>query len=357
MSETGSVNEKSNLRPEREAYYDDMADYSLSPLWEVNRRLVPPEPIIDAVPHLWDYAKLRDGLLKSSELITTSEAQRRVLILENPGLEQSHRIVDSLFAGLQLIMPGEVAPAHRHSPAALRFIMEGTGAYTAVGGERSYMEEGDFIITPAWAWHDHGHGGDGPVVWLDGLDIPMVAAFGPLFFQMHQEDQAPDTVPPGDSLARYGANMRPINESWTKKESPIFCYPYARSREAVEKMREGSDWDPRHGLKLQYINPTTGDSAMPTISTFLQLLPKGFKGETSRTTEGTVFTVTEGTGRVHITNGEETRTIAWKPKDIFCVPCWMPYRLESDDDAVLFSFSDRAAQEKLGIWRETLPKG
>ncbi|MBT5051317.1 MAG: gentisate 1,2-dioxygenase [Rhodospirillaceae bacterium] len=352
MSDAGSVNELSNLRPEREAYYERMAEYDLSPLWEVNRRLVTPEPVIDAVPHLWDYQEIRSGLLESGELITTKEAQRRVLILENPGLDNSHRIVDSMFAGLQLIMPGEIAPAHRHSPAALRFIMEGHGAYTAVGGERSYMEPGDFIITPAWAWHDHGHEGEGPVVWMDGLDIPMVAAFGPLFFEVYDGDQAPDTVPPGDSQARYGANMRPVGESWDKLESPIFNYPYARSRDALEQMREASDWDPCFGLKMQYVDPTTGHSAMPTLSTFLQLLPKGFKGETWRTTEGVVYSVTEGSGRVHVTNGEKTTAMDWKEKDIFCVPCWMPHRLESDGDAVLFSYSDRTAQEHLGIWRE-----
>jgi gentisate 1,2-dioxygenase len=352
MSETGSVNEHSNLKSEREAYYERIEQYDLSPLWEVNRRLVTPEPVIDSVPHLWDYSAIRDSLLESGELITTKEAQRRVLILENPGLDKSHRIVESLFAGLQLIMPGEIAPAHRHSPAALRFIMEGEGAYTAVGGERSYMKKGDFIITPAWAWHDHGHEGDGPMVWMDGLDIPMVALFGPLFFEMYDDDQAPDQVPPGDSLARYGANMRPVGQAWTKKESPIFNYPYERSRDALEQLRAGAEWDPCCGLKLQYVNPTTGESAMPTISTFLQLLPKGFKGETWRTTEGLVYSCTEGAGRVIVQKGEETITMDWKEQDIFCVPCWMPHHLEANEDAVLFSYSDRVAQEKFGIWRE-----
>ncbi|MPY70705.1 MAG: gentisate 1,2-dioxygenase [Alphaproteobacteria bacterium] len=337
---------------EREAYYARIHERDMSPLWEVNRRLVTPEPVIDSVPHLWDYDGLRDTLLESGTLITAKEAQRRVLILENPGLDGTHRITESLFAGLQLIMPGEIAPAHRHSPAALRFIVEGEGAYTAVGGEKSSMKPGDFIITPAWAWHDHGHDGDGPVVWLDGLDIPMVAAFGPLFFEMYPDDQAPESVPPGDSQARYGANMRPVGEVWNRPESPIFCYPYERSREALEIMRRGAEWDPCAGLRMTYVNPTTGGSAMPTISTFLQLLPKGFAGATYRTTEGTVYAATEGTGRVEVDAAEGTVTLAWKPRDIFCVPCWMPHRLIADGDAVLFSFSDRVAQEKLGIWRE-----
>jgi gentisate 1,2-dioxygenase len=338
--------------PEREAYYARIAEGAMSPLWEVNKRLVTPEPVIDSIPFLWDYDALRETLLESGTLITAREAQRRVLILENPGLDNTHRIVESLFAGLQLIMPGEIAPAHRHSPAALRFIIEGEGAYTAVGGEKSYMKPGDFIITPGNAWHDHGHEGDGPVVWLDGLDIPMVAAFGPLFFDMYPDDQAPESVPPGDSQARWGANMRPVNATWSNPESPIFAYPYDRSREALEKLREGAEWDPCGGLKLAYVNPTTGGSAMPTISTFLQLLPKGFAGATWRTTEGIVYSPTEGTGRVEVDTADGTVTLNWKPRDIFCVPCWMPHRLYADEHAVLFSFSDRVAQDKLGIWRE-----
>ena len=146
--------------------------------------------------------------------------------------------------------------------------------------------------------------------------------------------------------------MRPVGESWTRLESPIFNYPYERSREALEQLRQGSDWDRCEGLKMQYVDPTTGQSAMPTISTFLQLLPEGFSGETWRTTEGMVYSVTEGSGTVHVTDGEDTITMAWKEKDIFCVPCWMPHRLKANDDAVLFSYSDRVAQQKLGIWRE-----
>ncbi len=100
-----------------------------------------------------------------------------MLILENPALRGQSAITQSLYAGLQLILPGEVAPSHRHTQSALRFIVEGSGAYTAVDGERTTMRPGDFIITPSWTWHDHGHDGTGPVIWLDGLDIPMIRFF------------------------------------------------------------------------------------------------------------------------------------------------------------------------------------
>ena len=340
------------LEAKRAAYYDRVHDMGLECLWNVNKRLVPPLPDIRAVPHLFDYPALRDLLLESGDLISASEAQRRVLNLNNPGFGGEHRITDSLYAGLQLLLPGEIAPAHRHSPAALRFIMEGEGAFTSVDGEKSYMTPGDFIITPSMTWHDHGHDGDVPVLWMDGLDIPTVAAFGPMFFDQYPEEVFPEGRPAGDSQARWGANMRPVNETWEKPESPIFSYPYARSRAALEKMREADEWDPYHGLKMQYVDPTTGGSPMPTISAFLQMLPADFKTERYQTTEGAVYVPVEGSGRVHVGDGENAVTLEWKPWDIFVIPCWYPHRFEADDDVVLFSYSDRVSQQKLGIWRE-----
>lgn len=338
---------------EREAYYAKIDKTDMSPLWTTT--LVPPLPkdFVRAVPHLWDFDnQLRPLLIEAGGLITAFEANRRVLSLENPGLDQPPRILESLYAGLQMILPGECAPAHKHTPSALRFILEGEGAWTAVSGEKSYMKPGDFIITPSMTWHDHGHDGDGPFFWMDGLDIPMVAAFGAMFFEGYPEDRAPLHRPPGDSRARYGANMRPAGESWDKPESPIFHYPYERSREALEELRKNDEWDPYAGIKLEYIDPTTGGSAMPTMSTFLQLLPKGFKTEAYRTTENTVFSPVEGLGRIIAGEPGAEKTIVWKARDIFAIPCWVPYRLEADTEATLFSYTDRTAQVKLGLWRE-----
>jgi gentisate 1,2-dioxygenase len=339
----------------REAYYAKVATLDASPLWTT--RLVPPLPkdAVRSVPHLWDFDNvIRPALIEAGGLITAQEANRRVLSLENPGLDKPPRILESLYAGVQMILPGECAPAHKHSPAALRFILEGKGdAWTAVAGEKSVMRPGDFIITPSDAWHDHGHDGEGPFFWLDGLDIPMVATFGAMFFDHYPADRAPLSRPTGDSQARFGANMRPVNERWTRLESPIFSYPYERARAALEQLRIAQEWDPFAGLKLTYIDPTTGGSAMPTISTFLQLVPKGFDTRIYRTTENQVLSPVEGRGRLIVGEAGAERTIAFKPRDIFCVPCWVPHRLVADEECVLFSFSDRIAQEKLGLWRES----
>src|SRR5215467_12701162 len=158
----------------RRDFYERIGALSMAPLWESLHQLVPPQPAPKYVPAAWDYDKVRPFLMESGTLITAKEAVRRVLILENPSMPGSACITPTLYAGLQLILPGEVAPAHRHTQSALRFVVEGQGAYTAVNGERTTMAPGDFIITPSWTWHDHGSEAAGPVVWLDALDIPLV---------------------------------------------------------------------------------------------------------------------------------------------------------------------------------------
>lgn len=163
---------------DRAAYYARIAQKHMAPLWESLHNLVPRQPAPRCVPAIWKYDEVRDDVLASGSLISAEEAVRRVLILENPGLPGQASITQSLYAGLQLILPGEIAPSHRHTQSALRFIVEGRGAYTAVNGERTTMHPGDFIITQSWTWHDHGNAetvdGGEPVVWLDGLDIPLL---------------------------------------------------------------------------------------------------------------------------------------------------------------------------------------
>jgi gentisate 1,2-dioxygenase len=335
--------------PERQAFYDRIAPGNLAPLWENLHRMVTPEPRPTAVPAIWRYHEVRPHLMESGGLITAQEATRRVLMLMNPGLGGEASITGSLFAGLQLIMPGEIAPAHRHSQSALRFIIEGHGAYTAVDGERTVMQPGDFVITPSWTWHDHGNETEEPMVWLDGLDIQIVKLLGASFAEGHPDDTQPVSRPEGDSFARYGHNLLPVDWKPEVKTSPVFNYPYARTREALDALARNGTPDPYHGHKLRYVNPASGEFAMPTIATFVQLLPAGFASQPYRSTDGTVFVVVEGSGESRI--GDQV--FAWEPHDIFVVPSWTPHTHRADGETVLFSFSDRVVQEKLGLWRET----
>lgn len=340
---------------ERRAYYERIAGLHLTPLWESLHTLVPSEPRPPCVPALWRYDDLRPHLMASASLITAEEAVRRVLILENPGMPGSSAITQSLYAGLQLIMPGEVAPAHRHTQSALRFIVEGSGAYTTVGGERTTMHPGDFIITPSWEWHDHGHdgapGASTPVVWLDGLDIPMLRFFDAGFAEAAAEAVQPVEVPEGLSFARHGYNMAPVRHTHRAATSPLFSYPYDRSREALARLQAAEAADPWMGHKLRYLNPLTGGSPMPTMATFLQLLPRGFAGRPHRSTDGTVYSVVEGCGSVLV----DGRRFEVGPRDTLVVPSWANLQWTAEhSDLVLFSYSDLPVQQAMGIWREAL---
>lgn len=343
-----------NSTEKRADFYRRIRQQHLTPLWEALHSLVPAQPAGGCQAALWRYRELRPFLLEAGDLISAEEAVRRVLVLENPDLPGQSAITPSLYAGLQLILPGEIAPSHRHTQSALRFVVEGYGAYTSVDGERTRMEPGDFIITPSWTWHDHGNraaaeGGE-PVVWLDGLDIPMLRFFGATFAENHDEPVQPLRRGEGDSLARYGSNMLPLRHQPTTPTSPLFSYPYARSREVLERLARLERPDPWEGHKLRYVNPATGGWAMPTIATCLQLLPAGFFGQPARSTDASVYSVVEGSGVAQIGG----RRFAFEAKDLFVVPSWAELRLEAGaTDCVLFSFSDRPVQQALGILRES----
>jgi gentisate 1,2-dioxygenase len=334
--------------PEREAFYRKIDGESMSALWNVMGDLITPQPKSACRAHKWDFDAIRAYMMEAGQLITAKEAERRVLVLENPGLRGQSKITTSLYAGVQLVLPGEVAPAHRHSQSALRFILEGRGAHTAVDGERTVMEPGDFVITPSMTWHDHGNETKEPMFWLDGLDIPLVQFLDASFAEGLAEDEQRISRPAGDSFARYGHNLMPVDMKRASKTSPVFNYPYSHTREALETAKKLNDWDACHGLKLRYTNPTTGEFAMPTIGTFIQLLPKKFKTALYRSTDATVFAAIEGRGRSRI--GDQT--FEWGPRDIFVVPSWQWVTHEADDEAVLFSFSDRPVQQKLDLFRE-----
>jgi gentisate 1,2-dioxygenase len=341
--------------PERRAFYTKIDKQNLTPLWLSLADLVTPEPRSACQPASWRFDDIRTYMLEAGDLITAKEAERRVLVLENPGLRGQSKITTDLYAGVQLVMPGEVAPAHRHTQSALRFVLEGNGAYTAVNGERTIMHEGDFIITPPWAWHDHGNSSSEPIFWLDGLDIPVLQMLDASFAEHLDVDEQPIYRPVGDSDARYGANLLPVDHRGGGGSSPVFNYPYARTRDALERMRRAESWDRCHGLKMRYTNPVTGNHAMATMATFIQLLPKGFHTAAYRSTDATVFVPIEGRGRSVIsTHSGQDFVVEWGKRDIFVVPSWHSVRHEATagEDAVLFSYSDRPIQEALHLFRE-----
>ena len=343
------LHDKPAVTPERAAFYERIGPQNVAPLWEVLSSIVTREPNVKAVPHIWKYDEIRPSLMETATLITAEEAERRVLLLENPGLKGETRASDALFSGFQLIMPGEIAGTHRHSPCALRFIVEGDGAYTAINGEKAPMAVGDLILTPSMVWHDHGNTGKDPVVWLDGLDLPLVRFLGAMFAELYNGGELfPEGRPAFDNIARYGANMLPYGATFEDGNSPVFHYPYKSTKDALLKLRASGEIDPVHGIKMQYVNPANGGPVMPTVACYMQHLPKGFKSEAYTSTASCIYSVVEGTGRTTIGD----TVVEWGPRDVFVAPGWHAHHHEASSDAFVFSFSERPVHEKLGLYRE-----
>ena len=347
---TAHADPKHNIQNARQADYDKISAFHLAPLWEVLKGLVTPEPKTQMVPALWTFPQVEKLMLEAGEVITAEEAERRVLVLENPGDPGKSKITNSLFAGIQLIMPGEVAEAHQHVASAIRFVLKGKGAYTAVEGEKSQMEHGDFIITANWAPHDHGNPGKEPVMWLDVLDMPTINHFETSFAHHFDEKMQNVNHEDGDSFDRYAMGVLPDGAPAQMNRSPVINYPYAKMKPILERLKKTGDIDKRHGARVRYANPINGGPVLPTMGANLSLLPAGFSGEPYRSTDGTVFCVAEGTGTTTI----DGQPVEWGVNDVFVVPPWKRYQhtVTGKDDAVLFSISDKPAQEALGIWRE-----
>ena len=261
----------------------------------------------------------------------SSDLQRRVLVLENPGLKGMYRITSTLFAGLQVILPGETAPSHHHTPAALRLIVEGEGAFTTVDGIKCAMERGDFIITPPMRWHDHGHEGATPVVWLDGLDIPLVRAFD----------------------ASWVSPLRParVPEPASNAAQAEFRWPWRATRGALEGLAASTPKD--RPVTRAYVT-LTGAPPVATMGADAHWLRPGERARAGRSTAGRVFHVIEGRGRSRIGETE----LAWEPGDTFVAPPWHWIQHDNGsagEPACLFSFNDEPAVRALGLWQEERP--
>ncbi len=335
---------------QRRRYYERLDQVSAAPLWERLHVLVRKTPESAAIAAHWSYDDvMRPLLLEAGEVISAQEAERRVLILENPTLRGASSATQTLYAGLQLVLPGEIAPTHRHTQSALRLIIEGEGAYTNVEGEKILMSPGDLILTPSWSWHDHGNETDSPIVWLDGLDIPLVQFLDASFSETGEKASQVLSKPIGFNNARFGENMVPVAVSPPERSGALLNYKYTKSRAALMAYANGVAIDVCHGYKMQYTNSTDGGHVMPTIGAFLQFLPEGFCSRPCRQTDGAVYSVVEGDGEALIGG----TLVRWKPRDVFVVPSWVALTLRASEDAVLFSFSDRPVHEKLGLLRES----
>ena len=248
----GQPDRKHNIDAMRQDYYARIAKHGMTPLWTVMSSLIPDEPVTRCAPAVWHFGDVKSLVMESAGLISAEEAKRRVLILENPALPGEARVTNTLFAGIQMIMPGEIAPAHRHASSAIRFVLDGQGAYTAVEGEKAFMSPGDFLITANWAPHDHGNTSDKPMLWLDVLDVPAVNFFETSFAEDFDTPTQTTTRHDGNSLSFYASGVLPDGTT-AMNRTPVINYTYARTRPIVERRMQAGDIDktPRRARALR----------------------------------------------------------------------------------------------------------
>jgi len=342
---------------DRARYFASLTPLGLAPLWSSLSNLLLPAPATVAVPHVWRYEDVRPKLMEAGDLVTAQEAERRVLVLENPALVGESSATENLYAGMQLVLPGEVAPPHRHTQSALRFIVEGDGGYSTVNGERLMMHRGDMILTPSWSSHDHGNEGSGPVIWLDGLDIPIVNPLRATFFETLGHDPLP-VVHPLNSSSRSMAvgRLNPHTlRGWQHPHSPLVSYPWVQTEAALHGAAEVGNDSAHDGVILEYANPANGGSVLPTMACHIQLLRSGISTAAHRHTSSAVYHVVSGTG-VTVIDGTPFH---WGTNDTFAVPTWAVHRHECGDGepAVLFSFTDEPLYRALGLYREQPVEG
>jgi gentisate 1,2-dioxygenase len=339
--------------PELAAYYDDLERFDTAALWTVANKIEPWEPKSDSVPVLWRYADLRDHVLRSIELVSPEKAGRRVIYLNNPGRRDVAAACGWLYSGLQVMKPGEVASAHQHSASALRFIMEGKGAYTVVDGHKMTLGENDFVLTPNGCWHEHGVGASGTeCIWQDGLDIPLVNSLEANFYKVHPDLKQPVTFPVDDASGAWGApGLVPAGNDWNKAYSPLLKYEWEPTYEALTRYAEVTDGSAYDGVLMEYVNPQTGGPVMQTIGASMQLLRPGEKTLAHRHTGSYIYQVAKGEG-YSIIGGKR---FDWRKRDIFCVPAWTFHEhgnASETEDACLFCFNDLPVMRALGLYRE-----
>ncbi|MET3291104.1 UNVERIFIED_CONTAM: gentisate 1,2-dioxygenase [Brevibacillus sp. OAP136] len=333
----------------------DIERYHLGPLWSAIPALMHKQPQPQALPYLWKWETLNAKLMEATEIFTPERGgERRAIYLQNPGLVNRQpwgwaSTTQTLYAAVQLILPGETAPSHRHTQSALRFITQGEGAYSIVQGERIFMEEGDFLITPQGLWHGHSHPGDKPMIWMDCLDIPFIYGLGGTFFESYPDKIEQPSLPDNYSAKRYmGGMVRPIADR-KPQIAPLGSYKWKGTEQSLTGLSEFAP-DPFDGHAVEYINPSNGATAHPNIASWMQKLPSGFRSKAHRHTSATIYHVFKGTG-YSVINGVKYN---WSQGDFFVVPnwAWHEHVNLSSEDAYLFSTSDLPIMEALGLQRE-----
>lgn len=326
----------------------DMAAKNLSGYWRLGMEGLPPQPVTAVQPHLWKWADVHESLVRAGEVISLENSERRVVRLVNPGLDQKHAFAThTIQISFQYVKPGENARAHRHTPAALRFVVQGDGAYTTVNGQQCVMQPGDLILTPKLTWHDHTNESKEPMLWLDGLDFPLIQALHQVMQERYPARRQPIEKKSEDAVA----NLDPSLDGGAPPRD-FFHYKWRNTEKTLRSLAETpAARDRFDGYLLGYSNPRTDGPTMTTIQCATQLLPPGDETESHRHTSTVIYHVFRGKGATEV--GEQR--FEWAQGDSFVVPLWYAHRhfnSSSSDEAILFSMSDAPMLKALDLYRE-----
>ena len=297
-------------------------------------------------PYIWKWADIYEGLMEATRVVPMDETGRRTIQMRHPNL--GDRMSNSIHMSVQCVLPGEIAKAHRHNAAAIRYVIQGNpDAATVVEGEPFPMGDGDLITTPNWTYHDHYNNGSEPVIWIDGLDVKLVG-MAKMLGNGFERDQQPIQRPAG-TVAKTMGHARP---SWMKSEhpTPAFHYKWEDTYATLAALKESEEADPYDGIQLTYNHPINGGPTLPTFACEIQLLTPAMKTKQHRHLSTTVFHVYSGEGTTMV----DGQRLEWSKGDIFVVPPWTRHQHENRGtaDAVLFTMDDWPALTSLGLYRE-----
>lgn len=328
-------------------FYGDLVANDLAPLWPISGELMPPAPTPATVPYMWRWKMLRGLAERAGELITIERGgDRRVLSLANPGLGGAPYASSTLWGAVQYLGPGESAPGHRHTPAAIRFVVEGDGVWTTVDGDACDMHSGDLILTPSMHWHDHNNPTDHAMIWFDGLDLPTMKTLDAIFFEPFK----PDELQPvdGHNISERiwgGTAVRPRNHCHDRPSSPLLVYRWNDADQSLEALLE-EQGGPL--VTLEYTNPLTGGPALPTLACEMHRIAPAGRSRPYRKVGSSVYVVYRGAGE-SVINGQR---FEWSHGDMFVVPSWCTIEHEASEPSDLFAISDRPILEALCVFRD-----
>ena len=341
--------------PELRALYKGFEDNHLNPLWTQTGDLMPMHPKPKAVPHVWRWKTLLPLAEESGRLVPVGRGgERRAIGLANPGLGGKAYVSPTLWAAIQYLGPREVAPEHRHSQNAFRFVVEGEGVWTVVNGDPVRMSRGDLLLTPGWCFHGHHNDRDAPMAWIDGLDIPFSQQMDVGFFEFGADrvtDEATPNYSRGERLWAH-PGLRPLSQLNETVSSPLCAFRWAHTDAALteqlllEDEGQPATWDPGHAA-VRFVNPTNGGDVMPTIRCEFHRLRAGTETRIRRDVGSSVFQVFEGQGAVVL----DGACHVVEKGDLFVVPSWCPWSLLAESTFDLFRFSDAPIMERLGFMR------